>query len=753
MKKVAIMTWYQHKNYGTTLQALALQKVVKNQGYYVEGIDYYSKGYYRETFLEKILNKQRVEEGIHNKINSIRYGSKEDKEKDERYKKFEDNFIVLHEKTQTSSQLFSLNNEFDAFICGSDQIWSPNEFNSKYFLDFVKDDKRKIAYAPSFGVSSIENEFVRENIGELVSKIGYLSVREKQGADMLKEFYDIEAKVVLDPTLLLDSKEWLKYSNKEYKVESDILLCYFLGNNNEIVWRSVENIAKLNKLKVAVIPVFSKDYTRNYNILKGIGPAEFISLFSKVKYVCTDSFHGTVFSIIFQREFSVFKRFKENSLKSQNSRILNILSKLNLMDNLYHSVGTVSNVDWNSVNNHLAKLKKDSIKFLQESLYKATLSVEDSEYVITNTCCGCGVCSMVCNSNAIKIEKINGFFQAIVNQEKCIRCRLCQRVCSFNGEIGERLENAKLFESKSLDSEILKKSTSGGIAYEILLEEIKKDKPVYGCAFDYEKKEAKHLMISSKDVDTLHVFQGSKYLQSDFIINLSSIISENIGVIIGTPCQIAGVDNYLRLKKKRDQFILVDLICHGVPSYLLWKKYLNEQGMLNTLREVRFRNKDAGWRNIEIYLSDGVNKIMRKESQDLFYNYFDLQVCYMGSCYECNYRQSSKADLRLGDYWGKKYTADDLNNGVSMVVAFTECGEETLYNLNRKNRISLIEKNVADYYAGQGPQNPIIPLFYNRVLKELEDNSMNLLKIRNKYFKIKYYNKKLQFLMAKIKRR
>ena len=213
------------------------------------------------------------------------------------------------------------------------------------------------------------------------------------------------------------------------------------------------------------------------------------------------------------------------------------------------------------------------------------------------------------------------------------------------------------------------------------------------------------------------------------------------------------VNIYRRLKKKRDQFILVDLICHGVPSYLLWKKYLNEQGMLNTLREVRFRNKDAGWRNIEIYLSDGVNKIMRKESQDLFYNYFDLQVCYMESCYECNYRQSSKADLRLGDYWGKKYTADDLNNGVSMVVAFTECGEETLYNLNRKNRISLIEKNVADYYTGQGPQNPIIPLFYNRVLKELEDNSMNLLKIRNKYFKIKYYNKKLQFLMAKIRRR
>ena len=752
MKKVAIMTWYQHKNYGTTLQALALQKVIKNLGYYVEGIDYYSNGYYRETFLEKILSKQRIKEGIRNKVNRIRYGSVVDSKKEELYKKFIEDFIVFHKPTQTASQLFCLNKEFDAFVCGSDQIWSPNEFNSKYFLDFVKDDIKKISYAPSFGVTYIEDDCVRESVGELVSKIKHLSVREYQGADMLKEYYGIDAKVVIDPTLILNAKEWLSYSNKDYKVDSNILLCYFLGEN-ENVWKHVESIAKLHNLKVAVIPVFSKDYRRKYNILEGVGPAEFITLFSKASYICTDSFHGTVFSILFQREFKIFKRFKDNNLKSQNSRIINILEKLNLIDRLGNKSKSQEIIDWKKVYSLLDGLRKESVEFLSKSLYEASSTVENHKYEITNTCCGCGVCSIVCKSGAINIKKKDGFFQAVVDQSKCTRCRLCQKVCSFNGEVGKGLGEAKIFESKSCDLNVLKRSTSGGIAHELLSDAVNKGKNVYGCAYDYKQKEAMHIKVSNNKIDMLRKIQGSKYLQSDFISNLEDIIRKSQGVIIGTPCQIAGLDNYLRLKKKRDKFILVDLICHGVPSYLLWEKYLKEQGLFNTLKEVRFRNKEAGWRNIEIFLTDGINKISRKESKDLFYNYFDLQVCYMKSCYECNYRESSKADLRLGDYWGKKYTEDDLKNGTSMVVAFTKYGEEVLRGLKSNNKITLIEKNVNDYYSGQGPKNPIIPVFYDRVLKEMTSTSDKLVQIMKRYFRIKYYNKQLQFLMARLKRR
>lgn len=752
MKKVAIMTWYQHKNYGTTLQAFALQRIIENLGYSVEGIDYYSKGYYRETFLEKILSKNRLKEGLRNKINRVKYGTVLDDEKDRRYQKFIEDFIAFHTPTQTSSQLFCLNDEFDAFVCGSDQIWSPNEFNSKYFLDFVKDDIKKVSYAPSFGVNHIENDCVRENIGELVSKIPHLSVRESRGSEMLKEYYGVDAKVVIDPTLLLNAKEWLSYSNKEYKVDSNILLCYFLGEN-ENVWKEVERIAKLRNLQVAVIPVFSKDYRREYKILGGVGPAEFITLFSKVSYVCTDSFHGTVFSILFKREFKTFKRFKDNDSKSQNSRIINLLENLSLIDHLGNKSNSQEIIDWTKVYSLLEGLRKESIEFLSKSLCEASSTVENTKYEITNTCCGCGVCSLVCNSDAITINKINGFFQATVNLEKCIKCGACKRVCSFNGDIGTKLDDAKLYESKSCSLDVLKNSTSGGIAYEILAESINNSKSVYGCAYDYENNEARHIMVTNNEYNDLKKIQGSKYLQSDFISNVQSVLESSQGVIIGTPCQIAGVDNYLRLKKKRDKFILIDLICHGVPSYLLWEKYLKEQGLFNTLEEVRFRNKEAGWRNIEIFLTDGINKISRKESIDLFYNYFDLQVCYMKSCYECNYRQSSKADLRLGDYWGKKYTKDDLKNGTSMVVSFTKYGEEVLRSLNSNNKITLTEQNVTDYYSGQGPQNPIIPVFYDRVLKEMTNSSDKLVRIMNKYFRIKYYNKQLQFLMARLKRR
>ena len=752
MKKVAIMTWYQHKNYGTTLQALALQKVIKNLGYYVEGIDYYSNGYYRETFLEKILSKQRIKEGIRNKVNRIRYGSVVDSKKEELYKKFIEDFIVFHKPTQTASQLFCLNKEFDAFVCGSDQIWSPNEFNSKYFLDFVKDDIKKISYAPSFGVTYIEDDCVRESVGELVSKIKHLSVREYQGADMLKEYYGIDAKVVIDPTLLMDANEWLSYSNKKYEVDSNILLCYFLGEN-ERIWKHVEKIAKLRKLNIAIIPVFPKDYRRKYKILEGVGPAEFLSLFSKASYICTDSFHGTVFSILFKKEFKTFKRFNDNNPKSQNSRIVNILSKLELTDCLENKSILNDKIDWEKANGILKELRTDSINFLKKSLYESSLSEENSKYEITNTCCGCGICSLVCNSNAIKIEKINGFYQAIVNSEKCVRCGICQKVCSFNGDIGEKLDNAKLFESKSSSLDVLKESTSGGIAHEILLESINNSIPVYGCTFDYKYKEAKHIKVSDNCNNDLQKLQGSKYLQSNFISGVQAILESNKGVIVGTPCQIAGVDNYLRLKKKRDKYILIDLICHGVPSYLLWERYLETQGMSNTLEKVRFRNKESGWKSIEIYLSDGEKEIREKELKDLFYNYFDLQICYMKSCYECNYRKSSKSDLRLGDYWGKKYTLDDLNNGVSMVASFTETGDNILNELKSKNRILLEERPVSDYYSGQGPENPIIPVFYDRVIKELTHKYSDLVKIKNRYFKIKLYNKKVQFLVAIIKRR
>ena len=746
------MTWYQHKNYGTTLQAMALQKVIKSLGYDAFGINYLSKGYDRETFFEKITSFSRIKEGIYNRVQQNRYGCIIDQEKESRYNYFIARHIAMFPKTQTASQLFKLNEVFDAFVCGSDQIWSPNEFNSKYYLDFVEDDNKKIAYGPSFGISEVKNEVVKKKIGGLISSIKHLSVRENQSVSMIKKYYGIDAQMVLDPTLLLEKTEWESFRNSDYEVPSNYLLCYFLGQN-EGSWKQVRKIAREKNLEILIIPVHAKDYTRSGKVLKGVGPAEFLQLFSKASFVCTDSFHGTVFSVIFGREFCTFKRFRDSNPRSQNLRVVDLLNNLNLMSQLSHIDSKGNEINWEKTYTLLNTLKNDSMKFLRESLATATFSKRSLNLKITNSCCGCGVCLQVCKQDAIIMDFCNGFYTAKVDSNKCINCGLCKKVCGFNGENGRELRDAKLYESKSLNLNTLCKSTSGGIAHELLVFALENRLPVYACEYDFINDIAVHTMTKPSDMHVVKKYQGSKYLQSNFFNNLQDIISEKKGVIIGTPCQIAGIANLLDQKRIREHYLLIDLICHGVPTSNLWKRYLEYQGVLGKLEEVRFRNPESGWRDKSIYLRSASKEIQRKEMKDLFYSYFDLQVCYCASCFECNYRESSKADIRLGDYWGKKYTEDDLKNGVSMVVVFSNKGKQVLTSLFSNRRISLKETNMDDYYCGQSPQNPIIPIFYDEILEELEKGNLDLREIRRKLFKKKYYNQQLQLIWAKFKRR
>ena len=751
MKKVGIMTWYQHKNYGTTLQAAALVQVVKNLGYEVYGIDYYSKGYDRETFLEKILSFQRIKEGVHNSLYIKKYGRSIDPKRDSRFNCFIESYIPMTQKAQTSSQLYRLNDYFDAFICGSDQIWSPNEFNSKYYLDFVSDDEKKIAYAPSFGVCQITCSYIKDEIGKHVAKIKNLSVREEHAKKMLSDYYGIESEIVLDPTLLLNSTQWNCFASSEHYENKSFLLCYFLGEN-ENYWGVVEKIAKDYQLEICIIPVHSKDYLRDYTILNGVGPSEFISSIKRAKIVCTDSFHGTVFSIIYNKEFLVFNRFDDRNPKSQNSRIHSILSILDLRERLYQgNIPRFSNYQWDSVNEKLELLRKESKSFLENSLSSAT-SHRNVGKPITNTCCGCGICMYVCPREAISMKVVDGFYRAQLNLSQCVDCGLCVKVCSFNGDTGRDLNEGALFECKSKDKSVLLKSTSGGISHELQCHFNDKG-PVYACEYDYDNNAPMHSLTEQKKISDLSKYQGSKYIQSNFFKNVDYLLGNGQGLVVGTPCQIASLHNLMQLKGNRLDYILVDLICHGVPSKLLWEKYRKELLGDERLIEVRFRNPEKGWRNKSIYIKSNTMEYSKKETFDLFYSYFDLQNCYMPSCYECNYRVSSNADLRLGDYWGKRYTKEDLIYGTSMVVAMTPNGESILKELKDLNKISLEKKPMEDYYYGQGPENPIIPAYYSHLINLLESSKMTLIEIRKELFNVKYWNQRLQFLAAKILKR
>lgn len=372
--KIGIVTWFHHRNYGTILQAYALQKFLKNNGYNCALVNYIPIN--NKTILEKI-KLGNFNHRIASKIESAKFkflGSNiKDMlvEKNKSFENFATNNIDFTEKAQTSSELFRLNETIDCFICGSDQIWNPENFNGVYYLNFVNEKNKKISYAPSFGVSHIPTSKTEE-IRQLVNKFDWLSVREDKGASILKELTQKDVEVVVDPTLLLSKTDWGQVSVNP-NISEDYILCYFLGDRQEY-WKAVQNLQRITKYKVIIIPTRFNAYLKKYEIRTSTSPEEFIGLIKNAKLVLTDSYHGVIFSLKFERDFYVFKRFKDKDKRSQNSRIYNILKVLNLEERLvdcnvlkdYKDNYSIEN--YGEINKVLSREIDDSTAFLTKSL-------------------------------------------------------------------------------------------------------------------------------------------------------------------------------------------------------------------------------------------------------------------------------------------------------------------------------------------------------------------------------------------------
>lgn len=755
VKKVAVMTWFHYHNYGTALQVTALCYIIEKLGYQAYVIRYIPHG--RIVALRGYRNPKFYIDKIREKI-KLRLVKDEVREK--AFHEFLNLRIKMTDECKTASQLFRLNDQYDAFICGSDQIWAPTVFNSKYFLDFVDDPNKMIAYAPSIGVTEVKDEHIKNCMKECIERFKYLSVREEEGKKIIKELCGKEAWVVLDPTLLLTLNEWDSMAI-EKKQNSPYILCYFLGNNRE-VWTHVKKLSQRTELPVKVIPIFSQDFRRGFDVINGVGPGEFLYLIKNASFVCTDSFHATLFSILYERPFYVYERFSNKDINSQNSRIYNILRITGLEDRLIRRGETkIRNnpldCDFTQAKHRLEVERIKSLRYLENALKESTehISVHKT-YTITNTCCGCGTCSAICSQNAIEIKRDkDGFLKAFISQDKCIKCAMCKKVCPFNGLISTEIDKKKhkLFMAYSKQFEVLQTSSSGGIGYKISKLLCEEGYDVIGCIYDNEKREAIHKIIRAGKTEELHIFQGSKYLQSN-IANVIKELGNNIekAVVFGTPCQISGIDRLLKLKGKRDNFILVDLICYGVPSQNLWEKYIKEGSQkygYDLFPYVEFRYKPKGWRKRYIRLSGNGKTYICIDRKDLFYRFFLLRHCFAPSCYECNYRITSAADIRIGDYWGPRFK--NFKKGVSMVIAMTSVGEEVLQWLYRLNRIELQQMNCEEYWTVQCPENPIKPVFYNKLMDELRNDSISLKEIADKYCKGFEWDRKIYSIYTSLK--
>lgn len=313
-----------------------------------------------------------------------------------------------------------------------------------------------------------------------------------------------------------------------------------------------------------------------------------------------------------------------------------------------------------------------------------------------HNCFGCGVCAISCPKKIINIRlNKEGFYEPYLEKnDKCIHCGICIDVCSFShSDISLKTDRLKCWAGWSHSKEIRSKCASGGISYEISKALIKEGFKFIGVKYDTNQDIAVHYI--AENVEELKESLGSKYIQSYPINAFKSIDKKHSYLIVGTPCQIDSFRRYIKRFKCEENFILIDFFCHGIPSYLLWKKYIKAiKNKIGSFEYVAWRNKIKNWHEFPTDIKnenlqdwhDSYNIIIKGEKNlfdrkwsngDLFYYFFLGNDCLGKACYNCRFKKkNSSADIRLGDMWGKTY--ENNKYGVNCIISFTEKGENII---------------------------------------------------------------------------
>lgn len=297
-------------------------------------------------------------------------------------------------------------------------------------------------------------------------------------------------------------------------------------------------------------------------------------------------------------------------------------------------------------------------------------------------CNGCHVCFNICPQSAIEMkEDEKGFKYPVIDNEKCTNCGLCERKCPVLNKKENKPNTPKAYACYNKNEEIRLQSSSGGI-FTLLAEYILDNNgAIFGAAFD-EKFMVKHILVENKkDLDKLRT---SKYLQSDIgdIYKQAKELLNNNRLVLftGTPCQINGLFTYLG--KEYDNLYTQDIICHGVPSPKVWKKYLEYRKKKDNADPIKinFREKTEGWILFSLYFKYADEKKYEKnQTVDLYMQAFLRDACLRDSCYECSFKEKNrKSDITLADFWGIQNVLPEMHDdkGTSLVIVNTEKGQK-----------------------------------------------------------------------------
>jgi len=387
--KIGIITLSGGENYGCHLQTFAVIKTYEALGYEAKLIpDMTTRGikstYQKRSTLSKLspsyvlsvvktrvnrkyyIKNQRdklIPSIIRKKLNSSAY-AKSRKQRTENFSGFY-NTHIKHTDFSISRNNIPTEKleEFDFFSVGSDQVWNPTyPHTSEIRFLFFTENKKKLTFAPSFGISELP-DYLRKPYAEHLKEFPNISVREEQGAKIIKELTGKDAMVICDPTMTIKREVWESIEKKPFfSTDKPYAVTYFLGNENNKYRKYIDKIAKEKNLQVInLFDIRESDYYT-------AGPAEFIYLIHHAAAVFTDSFHAAVFSIIFKKDFVVFNRIENG--RSMGSRLKTLLSKFSLTDRMYENISKkdFTSPDFSSTDAIIEKERNNAIEFLKKSI-------------------------------------------------------------------------------------------------------------------------------------------------------------------------------------------------------------------------------------------------------------------------------------------------------------------------------------------------------------------------------------------------
>ncbi len=349
-KRIGIITIHSDLNYGAALQAYALNQFLRNKGYDSHIINYIKRPNHPRVYsfpkniAYKLMNIPRCR----------------------RYRQFLKSSVTKKEWHSVDEMMNGFDEPFDVLISGSDQVWNPtcgglvDKLNPVYYLAFASHGRyKKVAYASSLG-SYRFNKGEQRSVKKWLSDYDYLSTRETYGSVHLKEILGVDVKVVLDPTLLLTHEEW-RTSSKQVSIKDGYVLVYYIDEIAECV-EYARKVAEKHGWKVVMMSNSSSRFPGVDINVPFCGPAQFLWLFDNSNYVVTNSFHGTAFSVNFNKNFiSVIKR---NSPQRAQTLLQNVGLPERLLTDISQVDDLADNIDWASANSKLDELRKDSVEYL-----------------------------------------------------------------------------------------------------------------------------------------------------------------------------------------------------------------------------------------------------------------------------------------------------------------------------------------------------------------------------------------------------